>query len=117
LCEWVSIVKPFCYHDLVGFPKHVQDLLWEYDLEDPRSQDRLDRVIVERVMERGGWESMRWLLETYPRSELIEFLETRGRRVLPPRELRFWSWASGVPDAVATSWVHEARHRAEKWPA
>lgn len=79
--------------------------------------ERLDRVIVERVMERGGWESMRWLLGAYRRSELREFLEKRGRRVLPPRELRFWSWATGVPGSVATSWVHEARERAEKWPA
>ena len=79
--------------------------------------ERLDRVIVERVMERGGWESMRWLLGAYQRSELREFLERRGRRVLPPRELRFWSWATGVPDSVATSWVQNARERAEKWPA
>jgi hypothetical protein len=99
------------------FPKYVQDLLWEYDLEDPQVSDRLDRVVVERVMERGGWASMRWLLEAYQRSELREFLEKRGRRVLPPRELRFWSWATGVPDPVAASWVREARERAEKWPA
>ncbi|MEE4272053.1 MAG: hypothetical protein V2I67_10275, partial [Thermoanaerobaculales bacterium] len=62
-------------------------------------------------------ESMRWLLGAYHRSELREFLERRGRRVLAPRELRFWSWATGVPDPVASSWVHEARERAEKWPA
>jgi len=98
-------------------PEHVQALLWEYDLEDPQVSDRLDRVVVERVMERGGWESMRWLLGAYQRSELREFLEKRGRRVLPPRELRFWSWATGVPDPVATSWVHEARERAVVWPA
>lgn len=98
-------------------PPHVRDLLWEYDLEDPQVLDRLDRVIVERVMERGGWESMRWLLGAYQRSELRGFLERRGRRVLPPRELRFWSWATGVPDPVATSWVHEARERAAIWPA
>jgi hypothetical protein len=98
-------------------PSHVQNLLWEYDLDDPQVVERLDRVIVERVMERGVWASMRWLLEAYSRSELREFLETRGRRVLPPRELRFWSWATGVPDPVATSWVQEARERAEKWPA
>lgn len=98
-------------------PPHVRSLLWEYDLDNPKGSDRLDRVVVERVMARGGWESMRWLLGAYPRSVLREFLERRGRRVLAPRELRFWSWATGVPDSVATSWVHEARERAVTWPA
>jgi hypothetical protein len=98
-------------------PSHVRALLWEYDLDDPQGPERLDRVVVERVMERGGWESMRWLLGTYSKSEMREFLERRGRRVLPPRELRFWSWAAGVPDLIATSWVRQARERAEKWPA
>jgi hypothetical protein len=99
------------------FPKHVLDLLWEYDLEDPQVLDRLGRIVVERVMERGGWESMRWLLRVCQKSELREFLEHRGRRVLPPRELRFWSWATGVPEPIAKSWVLQARERAEKWPA
>lgn len=98
-------------------PKHVRELLWEYDLDDPRGLDRLDRIVVERVMERGGWESMCWLLSVYRRTQLREYLENRGHRVLPPRELRFWSWVTAVPQPVATSWVLNARKRVEKWPA
>jgi hypothetical protein len=105
------MVKLFWYNDLMELPPYVRALLWEYDLEGPQGAERLDRVILERVMERGGWESMRWLLGAYQRSELREFLERRGRRVLPPRELRFWSWVTGVPDSVAESWVHAARGR------
>jgi hypothetical protein len=34
-------------------PPHVRALLWEYDLDDSLGAERLDRVVVERVMERG----------------------------------------------------------------
>jgi hypothetical protein len=111
------MVKLFWYNDLMDLPSHIQELLWEYDLEDPQGPERLERAIVERVMERGGWDSMRWLLGAFPRSELRGFLDRRGRRVLPPRELRFWSWVTGVADPVADSWVREARERTERWPA
>jgi hypothetical protein len=96
-------------------PPFVRELLWEYDLDDPEIVGRLDRVLVERVMERGGWEAMRWLLESFDRADLRAFLEKRGRRVLPARELRFWAWASGVPEPTTTSWVQSARKREPVW--
>ena len=96
-------------------PPCVRELLWEYDLDDPQIVDRLEQVLVERVMERGGWEAMRWLLESFDRADLRAFLERRGRRVLPARELRFWAWASGVPDPTTTSWVRTTRERETLW--
>lgn len=96
-------------------PGPVRELLWEYDLEDPSVLARVERVMVERVMERGGWAAMQWLLRTFDRDRLRRYLEERGSRVLPPRELRFWSWACGVAEGRAREWVREARDRERAW--
>ena len=97
------------------YPESVRELLWEVDVEDPDVAERLDRVVVERVMERGGWQAMQWLLGAHGRGPLRQYLEARGCRVLPPRELRFWSWVCGVPEPLASSWVSQARTREQAW--
>ena len=96
-------------------PETIRRLLWEYDLGALEDPGALDRAIFERVMERGGWHAMRWLLQTYSRDRLRIFLEDRGHRVLPARELRFWSWACGVPDSVTGEWVDLAKTREQTW--
>ena len=85
--------------------------MWEYEIAERIPSSGWERVLVERVMERGELADMRWLLRTFGRDRLRRFLEERGRRVLPPRELCFWSWACGVPDSVARQWVSGARER------
>jgi len=96
-------------------PESVRELLWEYDLGDPGVVNRLERVMMERVMERGGWDAMQWLLRSFGREKLRRFVEDRGRRVLPARELRFWTWVCGVPEEVAGDWVGQARARELAW--
>ena len=96
-------------------PEVVRRLLWEYDTADPEVLERVERVLLERVMARGDWDAMRWLLGSFSSERLRAFLEGRGRRVLPPRELRFWSWVCGVDDDEAASWVGQAREREAAW--
>jgi hypothetical protein len=38
----------------MAIPVFVSEFLWEYDVGDPGVADRLERVLIERVMERGG---------------------------------------------------------------
>ncbi len=97
------------------FPGSVERLLWEYDLQALRLEPELPEVVIERVMARGGWEPMRWLLSTCSPKRRRRFLEERGRRVLPPRELNFWAFASSVPEDRTTEWVREARERESAW--
>ena len=97
------------------FPAAVERLLWEYDLEALRAEPTLPEVVIERVMARGGWEPMRWLLSTCTSERRRRFLEERGRRVLPPRELNFWAFASSVPEEQTAEWVREAREREAAW--
>ncbi len=74
-----------------------------------------ENAIIERVMQRGCWNDMLWLLRTFDRSELRSFLNNRGRRVLAPRELRFWAGVCSVPDNDQDVWVREARVRERAW--
>ncbi len=97
------------------FPLSVERLLWEYELEALRAEPELPEVVIERVMARGGWEPMRWLLSSCSPERRRRFLEERGRRVLPPRELNFWAFASSVPEDRTAEWVLDARKREAAW--
>lgn len=80
---------------MVAIPRDVQVLFWDVA---PESVDlhRHRDYVMERVMLRGTWEAMCWLRRTYPRESIADFVERRGSRVLPPRELSYWALVSGV---------------------
>ena len=96
-------------------PPTVRALLWEYDLDTVPSAKGWQSTAIERVMMRGCWDDMRWLLREFDTRQLLAYLERRGRRVLPPRELRFWARICEVPEDEQDSWVHEARTRERAW--
>ena len=96
-------------------PETVQSLLWEYSLEEIPSGGRWQSAIIERVMQRGCWDDMLWLLRAFDRERLRDFLGHRGRRALAPRELRFWATICGVPEDEQDTWVHESRERVGAW--
>ena len=105
----------FIYNRFMEIPTTVRSLLWEYSLGDTTLSDRWYPTIIERVMQRGGWDDMLWLLRAFDRERLRAFLVHRGRRVLAPRELRFWARICGVADEEQDAWVHEARERERAW--
>lgn len=96
-------------------PQPVLQLMWEYDLDALQSCSGIPDAVLERVMVRGGWEEMVWLKKEIGLERIRSFLEKRGSRVLPPRELRFWCLAGGIDDSTADRWVAEARYRMESW--
>jgi Family of unknown function (DUF6922) len=96
-------------------PSAVQTLLWEYSLEEIPSGKRWQSAIIERVMQRGCWDDMLWLLKAFDRKRLRDVLERRGRRALAPRELRFWARICEVPEDEQNTWVHESRERVGAW--
>lgn len=89
--------------------------MWEYDEAALQAAAELSDTLLERVMTRGGISEMRWLLQTVDRPHLAAYLERRGLRALPPRELRFWSRMAGIGEPVATEWVGKARAREKSW--
>ncbi len=71
-------------------PEPVARLLWDVDVS-RLDLDRDRALVFERVMSRGTWESMKWLRKRYPQAALAEFVQSRGARVLAPRDLAYWA--------------------------
>lgn len=96
-------------------PATVRRLLWEYDLTISAPDEQWREAVIERVMQRGTWDQMRWLVRAFDRGALIAFLTRRGQRSLAPRELRFWATMTNVDAAVRDAWVAAARQRERAW--
>jgi hypothetical protein len=107
--------KIFIYNRFMEISAEVEALLWEYSLEKIPSGEGWHLTIIERVMQRGCWDDMVWLLQAFDRERLRDYLEHRGRRALAPRELRFWATICGVPGDELDLWVHESRERVGAW--
>lgn len=97
-------------------PEFLFPLFWEYEPENIHIVRHAD-FVMGRIMETGTWESMLWLRRTYSRERLISFLEKRGRRVLPPRELNYWALISGISREKREDWVMESRNKTHVWGA
>jgi hypothetical protein len=69
-------------------------LFWEIDVETLDLAAHRDYVM-ERVMTRGTLAAMRWLVQTYSREEIGDFVRRRGDR-LTPRDRAFWSLIGGA---------------------
>lgn len=97
-----------------SLPPFLHPFFWEYD---PANIDtvRHASLIMGRIMERGSWEAMRWLKQRYSHAELTSFLRTRGIRILPPRELNYWSLICGIPDRTRKQWLKKTRTRDPIW--
>ena len=76
-------------------PAELAWLFWDVD---PTTID-LERhrdYVLERVMTRGDWLAMRWLIAHVERAHMAEFLARRADR-LTPRDRAFWSLIAEVP--------------------
>jgi hypothetical protein len=78
------------------------ELVWLFWDVDPIQIDLVrDRdYVLERVMTRGDWVAMRWLISHVEKPVLAEFLLRRGDR-LTPRDRAFWSLIAEVPCRAA----------------
>ena len=99
-----------------GIPEFLFPLFWEYD---PGTIDTAEHagLIIGRIMERGTWASMVWLKKTYTKDQLVSFLENKGHRTLPLRELNYWALMSGIPTEKRQNWLENASRRPHVWKA
>jgi hypothetical protein len=107
--------QDICYDYEVTIPSSVRGLLHDLDVPPEPSGAAWERVVIERVMERGTWVDMRWLLASFGRQRLAAFLAERGCRVLAPREVRFWATICHTPEDEANRWVASAITGARAW--
>jgi hypothetical protein len=92
------------------------DAAWlfpEYDFDTINLESHAS-VIVERVLERGAWEHLRWLFATYGEASVAEWVRRHGFRLLSRRSFALWRVVLGITDYVAPEWAVEAK-RMEPW--
>ena len=76
----------------------------EYDFES-MDLERHSGVIVERLLERGPWEQVRWLFATYGEERVAAWVQRHGFRLLSKRSFALWRLALGITDYTAPEWV------------
>ncbi len=81
-------------------PEAFHSLFWDVDPADIMLPEHSDCVL-ERLMQRGGWDAMKWVRTEFENSVLVDFLVRKGHR-LAPRERSYWGLVSGVNLAPAT---------------
>ncbi len=75
-------------------PQHLRPLFWDtnFDTFDPGAYPI---YTIERVLEHGDEDDMRWLLAVFPRDQVREVLRTDRR--LTARSANFWSLVFDLP--------------------
>jgi len=96
-----------------SLPADTAWLFPEYDFE-AIDLEHHGGVIIERLLERGTWEQVRWLFATYGEERVAGWVRRHGFRLLSKRSFALWRLVLGITDYVAPEWAVEAR-RAEAW--
>jgi hypothetical protein len=74
-------------------------------------------VIIERILERGSWDQLRWMFARYGRRRVAMWLRQHGFRRLSPRSFEYWRWVLGIRRYNAPPWAAAARSLFWKRPA
>ena len=53
-------------------------------------------LIIQRIVEMGSWDSMKWLRRTYSKDQILSYLMNAGKRKIPDRDLNYWLLVMGV---------------------
>jgi len=91
-------------------PSNLSWLFPEYKLQE-MEVGTYQSVIIERVLERGSWEQVRWLFNTYGELVVSEWVRNHGFRLLSSRSFALWRLALGVRDFQAPEWAIAAKER------
>ena len=92
------------------------DAAWlfpEYEFECMDLED-YQGVIIERILERGSWEQIRWLFSTYGEALVTDWVRNHGFRLLSKRSFALWLLTLGIKEFNAPSWAITAKEM-EPW--
>jgi len=95
-------------------PGHLSRFFWEYDSES-LDIDTHANLIMMRIMERGSWQAMEWLRNTYRSKMIADLLLDKGWRMLPSREVNYWALISGMAEETRKRLVKKASLRDTIW--
>lgn len=85
----------------------------EYDFE---IMDLIEHqgVIIERILERGTWEQLRWLFSVYGEDCVAEWVQQHGFRLLLKRSFALWKLTLNITNYNAPEWAVAAKEM-ELW--
>jgi len=66
-------------------------------------------VIIERILERGSWEQLRWLFSTYSEPRVGDWVKGHGFRLLSKQSFALWRLALHIEEYYAPEWAEEAK--------
>lgn len=89
-------------------PPSTRWLFPEYNFEG-MSAEEFFPVIVERILNRGSWAEIRWLLERYGKERVAGWVQRHGYRRLDKRALHYWCWMLGVKEVRKPPWEMEGQ--------
>lgn len=86
-----------------GLPASSKWLFPEYEFArmDP---DGYASVVIERILDRGSWAEIRWLIERYGKREVAKWVRQHGYRRLDRRAFEYWRWMLGVKRYKIPPW-------------
>ena len=85
----------------------------EYDFENMNLED-YQGVIIERILDRGSWDQIRWLFKTYGETLVADWVRKHGFRLLSKRSFALWRLSLGIEDYTVPAWVITAKEM-EPW--
>ena len=108
--------------DTVKAPKSQQypmppDMAWlfpEYAFAEMTPQTH-QGVIIERVLERGSWQQVKWLFAAYGETTVARWVSKHGFRLLSKRSFALWRLALDIETYDAPDWAVAAKRLPEAW--
>jgi hypothetical protein len=85
-------------------PDSLRPLFWDVEFR-RLSPDRDQDYILLRIMEHGDLPAVRWLIATYGKPMLREWLVGREGRGLSRHALRFWEAILDLPHRQVSRWI------------
>lgn len=92
------------------------DLAWlfpEYIFQEMTLTDH-EGVIIERILDRGTWEQVRWLFSILGEDRVRVWVQHHGYRLLSKRSFALWCLALEIREYQAPDWAIEAKEL-EPW--
>ena len=89
-------------------PKATAWLFPEYDFPDIDPGTHRG-VIIERILERGTWNDINWLLDQYGETPVREWVRLHGYRALSRRSFALWRLVFGLHHWQAPEWARGKR--------
>ncbi|HIE38203.1 MAG TPA: hypothetical protein EYH30_01215 [Anaerolineales bacterium] len=95
-------------------PKFLRPLFWDTNFDRLRIPGH-ERYIIERVLEYGDVAEVRWMMQCFPREQIVETL--RRSRGLSRKSARFWSLVLDVPPEQMRCLTASSRQQPGRiWP-